>query len=215
MSNKLILQPPAMQLINVILSIGYNFSPALSDIIDNSITAKAKEIDIYYDPLDKNPYLCILDNGDGMNRSELENAMTFGSDRDDRVDSFSDLGRFGLGLKTASLSQCKELIVVSKKFGKTNAYAYEIDEINKTNEWAARIFTDTEILKLPEIQRLMDYKNGTLVIWRKFDRIEASTNKFEATFRKTIDEAIKHTSLVFHLFYDQINIKFARDYTSS
>lgn len=208
MSNKLILQPPARQLINGIRSIGYNFSTALSDIIDNSITAKAKEIDIYFDPLDKDPYLCILDNGEGMNRSELENAMTFGTDRDDRVDSFSDLGRFGLGLKTASLSQCKELIVVSKKFGKTNAYAYEIDEINKTNEWAARIFTESEILKLPEIQRLMDYKSGTLVIWRKFDRIEVSTNKFEATFRKTIDEAIKHTSLVFHLFYDQINIKF-------
>jgi hypothetical protein len=208
MSNKIILQPPARQLINGIRSIGYNFSTALSDIIDNSVTANAVNIDIFFDPIHKNPYLCILDDGIGMNRLELQNAMTFGTDRDSRPDSFTDLGRFGLGLKTASLSQCKELIVVSKKFGKLNGISYDVDEINKNNKWEAKVFSESEIALLPEIQRLNNYKSGTIVIWRKFDKIEAATNKFESSFRKIIEEAIKHTALVFHKFFNDVNIKF-------
>ena len=89
--------PPAKSLIAGIRSIGYSFATSVADIIDNSITAKATEINIYADPLDV-PYFAILDNGLGMNYEELKNAMTFGSDRSNKVDDSLDLGRFGLGL---------------------------------------------------------------------------------------------------------------------
>lgn len=208
MIDKIIIPPPAKQLINGIRSMGYTFSTALADIIDNSITAGAKQIDVNFDPLDKNPYLCILDNGDGMSRKDLENAMTFGTNRDERVESMADLGRFGLGLKTASLSQCTELIVVSKKNGSISALSYNLEIINKTNEWAVKIFNDDEILSLPEFSRFDKYYSGTMVIWRNFDKIESMTNAFEYTFRKIIDDAIKHISLIFHMFYLDIDILF-------
>ena len=106
--------PPAKSLIAGIRSIGYNFSTSVADIIDNSITAKATEINIYSDPLDE-PYFSILDNGLGMNYEELKNAMTFGSDRSNKIDNELDLGSFGLGLKSASLSQCRKMTVISKE----------------------------------------------------------------------------------------------------
>ena len=103
--------PPAASLIKGIRAIGYSFSTAVADIIDNSITAEATEIKIYFDPLDDIPYFLIFDNGYGMNRSELENAMLFGSNREGKIDCEQDLGRFGLGLKSVSLSQCKNLLL--------------------------------------------------------------------------------------------------------
>jgi len=206
--DKIIIPPPAKQLINGIRSMGYTFSTALADIVDNSITAKATYIDVIFEPLDSMPYLCILDNGDGMTEKELENAMTFGTNRDDRVYSFDDLGRFGLGLKTASLSQCTELIVVSKKQGKLCALSYDLELINKSNQWAVKVFKDDEILSLPEVSRFEKYNSGTMVIWRNFDKIESTTNSFENTFRKIIDDAIKHISLIFHMFYEDICIRF-------
>lgn len=106
--------PPANALINGIRAIGYNFSTSVADIIDNSIDAKAKNIDVFSDPIAENPYFCILDDGIGMNENELNNAMIFGSDRSSKEADELDLGRFGLGLKSASLSQCRELIVISK-----------------------------------------------------------------------------------------------------
>ena len=107
--------PNSSTLINSMRSIGYDFESALADILDNSISAKAKMIDINF-PIGSNDelYLEIVDDGIGMTREELIEAMRFGSvkEKDREKD---DLGRFGLGLKTASLSQCRKFTVVSKK----------------------------------------------------------------------------------------------------
>ena len=101
----------------------------IADIIDNSISAQATEIKIFSDPLSETPYFCILDNGIGMTMSELDNAMLPGSDREGKEDSQLELGRFGLGLKSASLSQCREFTVASKKFGKIRAMSCDLDVI--------------------------------------------------------------------------------------
>ena len=84
-----------------------------------------------------------------MNFQELENAMLFGSNREDKIDCEEDLGRFGLGLKSASLSQCKKFIVVSKRFGRMHAMSYDIDLIAQTNSWDLEILTEEEIQNLP------------------------------------------------------------------
>ncbi len=203
--------PPANALINGIRAIGYNFSTSVADIIDNSIAAKAKNIDIFFDPLSDVPYFCILDDGIGMNENELNNAMIFGSDRSNKVVDELDLGRFGLGLKSASLSQCRELIVVSKKQDEINAMSYDLDVIEKSNDWNLLIYEQHEIENLPRIEELFNYDSGTMVIWRKFDKIEDTAKNFDETFRAIVSDAKKHVELVFHRFYDEINIKFNYD----
>lgn len=199
--------PPATSLLKGLRAIGYNFSTAVADLIDNSITANAKNIRLYSDPLDDDPYFVVLDDGCGMNYSELENAMIFGSNRDGKIDCEEDLGRFGLGLKSASLSQCKELIVVSKKYGRVNAMSYDIDYIEKTNSWDLQILTNEEIEDLPFISDLNKMYSGTIVIWKKFDRlISESGDNFENAFRNTINLMNKHIEFVFHRFYDDVKI---------
>lgn len=199
--------PPATSLLKGLRAIGYSFATAVADIIDNSITALAKNINLYSDPLDDEPYFLILDDGYGMNYNELENAMQFGSNREDKIDCDEDLGRFGLGLKSASLFQCKKFTVISKKYGRINAMSYDIDEIEKTNSWDLQILSDSEINKLPFVSELKNLESGTIVIWNKFDKLlSESGNNFENAFRSTIADVKKHIEYVFHRFYDTINI---------
>lgn len=203
--------PPAKALISGIRAIGYSFSTSVADIIDNSIAAKSKNINIFSDPLVENPYFCILDDGCGMNYCELNNAMIFGSDRSEKKDDILDLGRFGLGLKSASLSQCRELIVVSKRQDKIYGMSYDLDIIEKNNDWNLLIYDEEEINLLPRINELKKYDSGTMVIWRKFYKIECTAKNFEETFREIVSEAKRHVELVFHRFYEDINIYFNYD----
>lgn len=199
--------PPATSLLKGLRAIGYSFSTAVADLIDNSITAQAKNIKLYSDPLEEEPYFVIFDDGYGMNFNELENAMTFGSDRSEKEECEEDLGRFGLGLKSASLSQCKKLIVVSKRYGRINAMSYDVDYIEKTNSWDLMILSEDEIYKLPFVDELIKLDSGTIVIWNKFDKLlSESGNNFENAFRNTIGAMKKHIEYVFHRFYDTINI---------
>lgn len=199
-------QFPAKSLIAGLRAMGYSFSTAVADIIDNSISAEATEIRIFSDPLDKVPYFCILDNGFGMNSKELDNAMLPGSDREGKEECELELGRFGLGLKSASLSQCREFTVASKKFGKIRAMSFDVDVIEKENKLLLKQLTKEEIAYLPEIERLDNYESGTLVVWTKFDKIEELAKNFEESFRAVVAESKKHVEMVFHRFYDQIAI---------
>ena len=109
--------PNAAALMQSLRDIGYELDTALADLVDNSITASASLVDIVFD-IKPETKVAIIDNGDGMSRDELIKAMTIGSknpliERDNK-----DLGRFGLGLKTASFSQCKRLTVITKQFDK-------------------------------------------------------------------------------------------------
>lgn len=199
---------PANTLLKGLRSIGYNFSTAVADIIDNSISANASQIDIFSDPLSDTPYFCILDNGCGMNSDELDNAMLFGSNREQKQDNEIELGRFGLGLKSASLSQCRKFIVASKKFGRIHAMCFDLDIVEQNNKLLLQLLDNTEIKNLPHIDDLIEYETGTLVIWQKFDKIEGSAKKFEDTFRALVADSKKHVELVFHRFYDNIIIKY-------
>lgn len=199
-------QFPAKALLTGLRAIGYNFSTAVADIIDNSISAEATEIRIFSDPLNQEPYFCILDNGYGMSMTELDNAMLPGSDRENKEDSKLELGRFGLGLKSASLSQCREFTVASKKFGKIRAMSFDLDVIEASNKLLLKQLSNEEIELLPEINRLKAYETGTLVIWTKFDKIEGLAKNFEDSFRAVVADSKKHVELVFHRFYNKISI---------
>lgn len=171
MAQEIIKIPPAKSLIFGLRCIGYNFSTALADIIDNSISAEARNIKVFSNPDAKEPYVVIFDDGCGMGRKALENAMTLGSDRGTKEDCELELGRFGLGLKSASFSQCLRLTVASKDCNRINAMRYDLKKIETTNEWKLDILDDDEIKLLPEIEKLIEARSGTIVIWEQFDKI--------------------------------------------
>lgn len=194
--------PSAPILIESIRAIGYSFESAIADLIDNSISAKAKKIDIFSIP-EADPYVLIFDDGEGMDKKELEEAMRLGSRNPKDKRAQDDLGRFGLGLKSASLSQCRKLTIVSKKNGVLNGFSWDLDCVEKTNNWNILEYDDEEILALPKIELFEKVKNGTYVLLRNFDRIEGSTNDLNKTLSGKIDSTRNHISLVFHRYIDE------------
>jgi len=182
-------------------SIGYTFNSAVADIIDNSISAQAHRIDIFVSPDPSEIYLCFLDDGDGMSRNDLISAMKYGSKGPEEHRNADDLGRFGLGLKSASLSQCTELIVVSKKDGKIAAASWNIPVVKESKEWTLLELEPEEIDSLPNIEQLKEKANGTLVIWRNFDIIrEVNDGKEYEGLTNGVNEACDYLGLIFHRF---------------
>lgn len=194
--------PFAPALIESMRSLGYSFPAAIADLIDNSISAHATDIEIYSDP-GVDPFLIILDNGHGMDKNEIYEAMRYGSTNPLENRREDDLGRFGLGMKSASLSQCRKFVVVSKKEDKLNAYSWDLDYVIESKAWMLKGYSEEEISLLPMIDLLMDKKNGTYIRLSDFDRIKESTGNINETFNKYLEETINHLSLVFHRFIDE------------
>ena len=194
--------PFAPALIESMRSLGYSFSSAIADLLDNSISAKATTIHILSEPSD-NPSLVIFDDGCGMSAERLYEAMRYGSSNplEERADD--DLGRFGLGLKSASLSQCRKLIVVSKQDGVVSAYSWDLDYVIEKKAWILKGFNENEISSFPKIEMLNGVDHGTYVYLSEFDRIKESTVNISETFSKCLDDMINHLALVFHRFLDE------------
>lgn len=194
--------PFAPSLIESMRSLGYSFESAVADIVDNSISANANKIDIKVS-LENKPYIIIFDNGYGMNKSELEEAMRYGSKNPLEKRSTTDLGRFGLGLKSASLSQCRRLVVVSKKDGELSCYSWDLDYIIENGSWSMIGYTNEELTMFPEIEMFNNVETGTYVLLEQFDRIEESTNNLHKTLTNKLDSMINHLALVFHRFLER------------
>ena len=194
--------PFAPSLIESMRSLGYSFPAAIADLLDNSISAKARNIDIISTP-GMEPSLIILDDGNGMTENELCEAMRYGSSNPLETRREDDLGRFGLGMKAASLSQCRKLIVVSKKEGKVSAYSWDLDYVIDSESWMLMGFTEEEMLQFPHIDQLLDKEHGTYIYLSEFDRIKEGTGNLSETFNKCLDDMINHLALVFHRFIDE------------
>lgn len=194
--------PFAPSLIESMRSLGYSFESAIADIVDNSISANADKIDIKVS-LENKPYIIIFDNGCGMNKIELEEAMRYGSKNPLEKRATTDLGRFGLGLKSASLSQCRRLVVVSKKEGELSCYSWDLDHIIESNSWSMIGYTNKELNTFPEIEMFNNVETGTYVLLDQFDRIEEATNNLHKTLTNKIDSMINHLALVFHRFLER------------
>ena len=192
-------------LINSLRSMGYSFKTALADIIDNSISVEAKNINIKFSTMDSEmPYVTILDDGNGMDDSELFNAMKYGSVRDSYGPK--DLGRFGIGMKSASLSQCRVLSVISKKNNEVSGYRWDIDDVILTKEWQCLKLEKDEITALPNYSDFDKQSKGTLVVWQNFDIAEKkSEGKINYYLSDEMDETDKHIRLIFHRFLNKKN----------
>ena len=203
-----IAKPNPKSTINSYRSFGYNLSTAIADIIDNSISANADEIRLDYKWNGQDSFISISDNGTGMNNEELVMAMTPGSKDPEEIRSEKDLGRFGMGLKTASFSQCKRLTCITKRESyATIKRCWDIDFINSENEWQLLDYvSDNSFIEKIEIQ-----KSGTLVLWEKLDRIvgiaEISNENVKSAFYAEMISVKEHLRLVFHKFIESKRIK--------
>ena len=193
------LPPFAPVLLESMRAIGYSFESALADIIDNSISAGAKNIEVRFSPYGE-PYVAILDDGCGITPERLTDAMRHGSSDPKAQRNRSDLGRFGLGLKTASLSQCRRLTVVSKVNEAVSAKRWDLDVIGQREDWILLELTTEAIESLPHIAELMGVDSGTMVLWQSFDRLAAGELSIESALGQRMDTARDHLALVFHRF---------------
>ena len=198
-----ILEPNISSFIKSLRDIGYTFEVAVADILDNSVFAQSQNIEIT-SMLHNEMFLSILDDGFGMNKSTLKEAMRLSTNDPENERDNLDLGRFSLGLKTASWSQCELMTVISKtSSSEINAMQWDLEKIGRLNKWAANNLDESDLVKLFEtidddlqFQKLKQQKSGTLVIWQKLDRFES-----ESLSRK-LEELNAHLSLVFHRFLD-------------
>lgn len=196
-------KPTADILMTSMRAMGYSFESAVADIIDNSISAHANEIVIRFPENPSERFVAICDNGDGMTQHELFDAMKYGSEGKRGGRSEDDLGRFGLGLKAASLSQCRKLTVVSKKNGVYSAYIWDLDIIIEKKDWFVVECSDDQIRDIHCSDFLDEYPSGTVVIWENFDFIEKSSGDLYAVLNEKMSVTADYLSLIFHRFLNR------------
>lgn len=193
--------PHAPSLMESTRAIGYSVEAAISDIIDNSISAHAQNIHICYFPVHgQGPYIYILDDGDGMSEELLHEAMRYGSCDPEEERTKDDLGRYGLGLKTASLSQCRKLTVLSKERGMINGRCWDLNYIKQVNTWALQELEPDEMTGLPGYSDLQALEHGTLVLWQDLDKLLIGESDPKSALAKKLNPVRKHLSLVFHRY---------------
>ncbi len=194
--------PSAKRLVSSLRDVGYDFVTAVADLIDNCIEAKAKTVwvDVVWDG--EASYVSIADNGEGMALATLKEAMRFGSDRDYGGE---DLGKFGLGLKTASLSQCERFTVASRSNpsrADINAYCWDVEHVSATNRWEILPVRTSDLQE--DARKHLKDTTGTVVVWERLDRILGYKKPDGESARKQIHRMCReledHLAMVFHRF---------------
>ena len=181
-------------------AIGYSTESAIADIIDNSISAHAHNIHIFFDTIFP-AHIAISDDGWGMDEDELTLGMRYGGNclpSEER--GKDDLGRYGLGMKTASLSQCRCMTVISKKNGHINARQWNLDHIIDSKDWNLLSLSHNEINELKHIDFFDDLNSGTIVLWTELDRIKEGSLGIEKSLESRMNDTKKHLELVFHRY---------------
>lgn len=191
--------PPEPQLMESMRAVGYTLQTAIADIVDNSISANAGSVGIYFNSSTPD-HLAVIDDGDGMSAADVQNAMRLAGRSPKAPRGETDLGRFGLGLKTASLSQCRTLTVVSSRNGEVCGYMWNLDYLSEVGRWALIELSQDEIRDLPRAVDFLSTEHGTMVLWRDLDYLVYA----RGTSQKSLDEALvatrDHLALVFHRY---------------
>ena len=198
--------PEASRIMEGLRETGYEFNTAIADIVDNSIAAEATKVIITVQMLLSGDFhVSIADNGTGMSRSELLQAMRYGAP--ERKNKHS-LGKFGLGLKTSSTSCCRRLKVVSRDAeGDINCAVWDLDYIAKSGKWHLLIEkpNDTD---MKELDACTSGGHGTLVVWGNCDKLlsarfsNPSTKAYREGFERAKAELRQHLAMVYQRFLD-------------
>ena len=188
---------PSVNLLQSMRSVGYSLGAAVADLVDNSITAGAHSVVIDADVVD-GKYMAILDDGRGMTSTVAREALRLAGSVGDREDS--DLGRFGLGLKTASLSQARCLTVVTKRAGMITALRWDIDFVRDSGQWLLIVLDETDLIDLPLWDKLNAQVAGTLVVWNDLDLLLGDTTTPGPFLAERLGSVRSSLALVFHRF---------------
>jgi hypothetical protein len=192
--------PPDPQLFDSMRAVGYSLPTALADIIDNSVSAEATKVQVMFDANVMEPFVYVIDNGRGMDGNEARISMQLAGTGSATMRSSGDLGRFGLGLKTASLSQCRRLTVATKKDGEVSVLQWDLVHLSVSRSWDLIVLDAQEASDLPGFAGLREMEHGTLVVWQDLDRVAAQMKDFGRLLDSQMIEAATHLSLVFHRF---------------
>lgn len=194
-----LVEPSASPIFESLRAFGYTPETAIADLVDNSIAAKAKNIFISFQWNDGDCYVVVKDDGHGMGAEQLLDAMRLGSKSPLEKRSAGDLGRFGLGLKTASISQARELTVVSSDGFGTAVRRWDLDEVRASGQWRLRTTLPGQV-----IDDISFAGAGTAVIWTKCDRLvglyDAGERATKTQFLAVADRVERHLALTFHRF---------------
>lgn len=212
-----IAEPNPEYLIKSIAEQGYSLESSLADLIDNSVSANANKIEVLI-KMDQEPFtLFISDNGNGMNEEALKASMQFPSNSPERNRNASDLGRFGLGMKTASFSQTRCFTVLSKNKGteKFNGRTWNVNHLQQVGKWQLIVNTQEEISKLIQqyhslsqgyLNRFENFEANTIIIWNglyKFEQYLEENNRQAALKKQITDVTSDYLSLVFHRYMER------------
>lgn len=193
--------PEPAALVESLRAFGYELSTALADLADNSLFHHSQHITVHFHWAGENSAIALADDGDGMDERTLVNAMRLGSRNPREPRDPGDFGRFGLGLKTASFSQCRRVTVFTRQHRKeTLIRCWDLDHIAETGEW--QLLRTSSALAARLAEKLADTKQGTVVIWEKLDRLTADTktenDADEDAFLRRAEQVGDHFSAVFH-----------------
>jgi hypothetical protein len=182
-------RPSAARLVESLRDTGYNKEAAFADIIDNSIAANATRIEVELQYMFGEFRVIITDNGDGMSEEQLKNAMRYGSPKRNNPKS---LGKFGMGLKTASTAFCRRLVVLSQQNGNQVARAWDIDKIISSDRW--ELETPDSDNYYDDFEALNDFSehSGTIIIWENIDRLVSIGS--DSQMRKQLENLGKELS---------------------
>ena len=186
--------PDPESLLESIRSVGYSLKEAISDLIDNSISANATRIDVIID-FENSGEFYLLDNGDGMNSQKLISSFRLGSTNPKTTRDENDLGRFGMGMKTASLSQCRSLTVSSKQNNVIVSRTLDLDEVGRLKKWVIGEKAEHQDI----ISKLKETEHGTIVSWEKID----NSNISKEENNNLLFEIRNYISLCFHRFMER------------
>ena len=191
--------PRASAMIEALRGLGYNTATALADIIDNSIAAGADLVQVQFDWQEESSRIHVLDNGHGMSSDELDKAMRLGERSPLEEREASDLGRFGLGLKTASFSQCRRLTVATINETGLESLRWDLDVLAASPDDGWHLLEGSHVGSEAFLKPLVDAGQGTMVLWELLDRVV--TKGYEAQdFLDLADHVEQHLSMVFHRF---------------
>jgi len=194
--------PAAARTISSLRDIGYELPQAVADLVDNSVSANATtvKVDLVFDGTDS--WIRIADNGYGMDTTMLTESLRYGSVRDYDGD---DLGKFGFGLKTASTSQCRRVVVASRRSlqrARIEVRALDLGHIERTNRWEILVVDPAE--RSAQLVDPLRNNTGTVVLWEDLDRILDYKDPWGGwAKRKLLDRAeaiAEHLGMVFHRF---------------
>jgi hypothetical protein len=194
--------PPAAHL-STLAQMGYSFSTAVGDILDNSISAGATEVRIFLLKKNEGYRFYLVDNGSGMNEPDLYKNMVIGCQDPNLTRDKNDLGRFGAGLKTASFSQAKVLTVCSwQESQKKSAAVWDTELVRKENAWLLQGLEQDEISADEDLTDLPFSETGTLVRWSGLTMLETDTidEALAAQAASIVNELHSYLGLHFHRF---------------